>query len=322
MAQARQIALDTETTGKEQNGTPGEHRVNEIGCVEIVDRNFTGRELQIYLDPEREVDYEATKVHGFTWEMLKGKPRFRDIAAEFVDFIRGSELLIHNAAFDTRFLDHEFMLMGSELRLGSLCKITDTLGMARRLHPGKMVSLDHLCNRYKVDRSRRTLHGALLDAQLLGEVYLAMTGGQRSLEFTAAAQVVRAAPTARWSRPQGLRLPSMAVDQLSHARHVDTLISLAQTHEIRKGEDGSSIAGSAWGDEYDMQRIVLNEGDDKKEFKRRLAKQHEQKAHDILGAELFQGMQRANRQEYDEWVQRLNEGRKIRAGKPMVDDGQ
>ena len=174
----RQIVLDTETTGLEwQQG----HRVIEIGCVEIVGRKLTGRRFHCYLNPGREIDPGAQAVHGITAEFLADMPRFAEIAGELIDTIRDAELVIHNAAFDIGFLDNEFGLAGLA-PIGELCGgVVDTLKLAKELNPGKRASLDVLCDRYAVDNSGRTLHGALLDAELLAEVYLMMTRGQETL---------------------------------------------------------------------------------------------------------------------------------------------
>ena len=175
---ARQVALDTETTGL--NAKLGD-RVVEIGCVEILGRRIGEQQFHAYVNPEREIDPGASRVHGLTLEDLKDKPKFAEIAREFLDFIRGAELVIHNAGFDVEFLDLEL----ARAKLGRLAdhaaKVTDSLFMARELHPGRKNSLDALCERYGVDHSNRTLHGALLDARLLAECYLAMTRGQESL---------------------------------------------------------------------------------------------------------------------------------------------
>ena len=179
----RQVALDTETTGKSDDGTPGEHRIIEVGCVEIIDRKITGRNLQLYVNPGRHVDDEAFKVHGISDEFLADKPNFEDVAHELIDFIRGSELLIHNAKFDVGFMDKEWMLMGLNEKTSEMANVVDTVSLAMKLCPGHQVNLDNLCNIYEVDRSSRTLHGALLDAQILAEVYLVLTGGQDSLNF-------------------------------------------------------------------------------------------------------------------------------------------
>jgi DNA polymerase-3 subunit epsilon len=175
----RQIVLDTETTGLEPEDG---HRVIEIGCVEVVERRLTGNNFHQYLQPDREIDEGAVEVHGITNELLADKPRFEDVAQDFVRYIRGAELIIHNAPFDVGFLNAELArLPSSPGDIDSLCPVTDTLVMARRMHPGQRNSLDALCKRYRIDNSNRDLHGALLDAELLADVYLAMTGGQVSL---------------------------------------------------------------------------------------------------------------------------------------------
>jgi DNA polymerase-3 subunit epsilon len=177
----RQIVLDTETTGLE----PGEgHRVIEIGCVELIERRLTRNNFHQYLQPDREIDPGAVDVHGITNDFLRDKPRFRDVAADFLAYIQDAELIIHNAPFDVAFLDHELALWREDApRVGDVCRVTDSLEMARKKHPGQRNSLDALCKRYTVDNARRDLHGALLDAEILADVYLAMTGGQVSLAF-------------------------------------------------------------------------------------------------------------------------------------------
>lgn len=174
----RQIVLDTETTGLEFR--LGD-RVIEIGCVEILGRKLTGNRFHRYINPERQVEAGALAVHGISNEFLQDKPKFGDIAAEFLDFIRGGELIIHNAAFDVGFLNHELSLAGLPTLEECCAEIIDTLRGAKELHPGRRNSLDALCERYAVNNAGRTLHGALLDAELLAEVYLAMTRGQESL---------------------------------------------------------------------------------------------------------------------------------------------
>jgi len=174
----RQVVLDTETTGLEhQEG----HRVIEIGCVEMIDRRVTGRHFHVYINPEREVDEGAMSVHGITNEFLADKPRFADIADDFIEFIRDAELVIHNAAFDVGFLNAELARLEPPGQVADVATVLDTLLLARDLHPGQRVSLDALCKRYEVDNSNRELHGALLDSEILAEVYLAMTGGQVDL---------------------------------------------------------------------------------------------------------------------------------------------
>jgi DNA polymerase-3 subunit epsilon len=175
----RQVVLDTETTGLELELG---HRVIEIGCVEIVNRRATGRRFHHYVCPEREIDDGALKVHGIDRQFLDTQPRFAQIADEFLQFVAGAELVIHNAPFDVAFLNMELRLLGGvRPPLETLCQISDSLVLARQMHPGQRNSLDALCKRYSVDNSKRELHGALLDAQLLADVYLAMTGGQAAL---------------------------------------------------------------------------------------------------------------------------------------------
>jgi DNA polymerase-3 subunit epsilon len=175
----RQIVLDTETTGLDpQDG----HRLIEIGCVELIDRRPTRNNFHQYIQPDREVDEGAVRVHGITNTLLADKPRFAEIATAFLEYVTGAELIIHNAAFDVGFIDHELRQWRPEAQgIAELCEITDTLAMARRMHPGQRNSLDALCKRYGVDNSQRDLHGALLDAEILADVYLAMTGGQVAL---------------------------------------------------------------------------------------------------------------------------------------------
>jgi DNA polymerase-3 subunit epsilon len=226
----RQIVLDTETTGLEvEKG----HRVIELGCVELVNRRRTHRTLHHYLQPDREIDPGAQEVHGISAEMLAGKPRFSEVAREFLDFVTGAELVIHNAAFDMGFLEAELRqldpgLAGSDAPgLAGLCTVLDTLALARKLHPGQRNSLDALCKRYAVDNAGREYHGALLDAQLLADVYLGMTGGQAALLLDqnageAAVQQSAARPVVR----EGLRLKvirASAEDLEAHEGHLALL---------------------------------------------------------------------------------------------------
>lgn len=179
------IVLDTETTGMNQIGAHYEgHKIIEIGAVEVVNRRLTGNNYHIYLKPDRLVDPEAFGVHGIADEFLLDKPTFADIADEFMDYIRGAELVIHNASFDIGFMDYEFSKLNRGIpKTDTFCKVTDSLALARKMFPGKRNSLDALCSRYEIDNSKRTLHGALLDAQILADVYLMMTGGQTSIKF-------------------------------------------------------------------------------------------------------------------------------------------
>ena len=180
----RQIVLDTETTGLEPEQG---HRIIEVGCVELVDRRLTGNNFHQYIQPDREIDAGAIEVHGITNEFLRDQPRFEDIAKELTDYLSGAELVIHNAPFDVGFLNHEFARLEGKpvIRIADICDVVDTLVMARRMHPGQRNSLDALCSRYDIDNAKREKHGALLDAEILADVYLAMTGGQVSLSLDA-----------------------------------------------------------------------------------------------------------------------------------------
>lgn len=180
----RQIFLDTETTGLDPRQG---HRIIEIAGVELIDRRLTGRNLHLYLNPEREIDAGATDVHGMTWDMLRDKPRFGDVAVEFIEFARGAQWVIHNAPFDLAFIDAEFDRIDGAKSEEIYAAVVDTLALAREQFPGKKNNLDALCERFGVANAHRTLHGALLDSQLLAEVYLAMTRGQETLTIDMAA---------------------------------------------------------------------------------------------------------------------------------------
>lgn len=182
----RQVVLDTETTGLE----PSEgHRIIEIGCVELRDRRPTGRVFHEYINPDHEIEPSAIEIHNISNEFLANKPRFAKIAPEFLEFVAGAELVIHNAAFDVAFINSELRALGnSTTDIKQQCGVLDTLELARRLHPGQKNSLDALCKRYHVDNSSREYHGALLDAQILADVYLAMTGGQATLALGASSE--------------------------------------------------------------------------------------------------------------------------------------
>lgn len=179
----RQVVLDTETTGMNFNGAPHiGHNIIEIGAVELINRRLTGRTFHVYIKPPREVDAEAMQVHGITNEMLADKPAFAEIADEFIEFIKGAELIIHNAPFDVGFIDHEFsFLPNPPEKVAQMCTVTDSLQLARKMYPGKRNNLDALCDRLGIDNSKRVLHGALLDAEILADVFLMMTGGQIAL---------------------------------------------------------------------------------------------------------------------------------------------
>ncbi len=217
----RQVVLDTETTGLE---SAEGHRVIEIGCVEVVGRRLTKRHFHVYLQPDREIDAGAIEVHGITNEFLADKPRFAEVAAEFMEFIRGAELVIHNAAFDVGFLNHELRRLGAEWgTIEAQCTVLDTLRLARDLHPGQKNNLDALCKRYGIDNARRVYHGALLDAEILADVYLAMTGGQTSLSLggatSAAPGAARVAETIRRLAADRPPLKVIAADPAEWERH-------------------------------------------------------------------------------------------------------
>ncbi len=221
----RQLIIDTETTGLDSRLG---HRVIEVAALELVDRRVTGRNLHLYFDPEREVDPGASEVHGMTWEDLKGKPRFGEMAGQLVDFLRGAQWVIHNAPFDVGFLDREFERHRMPLSADVHASVIDTLAMAREAFPGKRNNLDALCERFGVSNAHRTLHGALLDAQLLAEVYLAMTRGQETLTIDMGARpvgladrVVAIADVA--SRPPLLVLAPDAEELAAHAAYLAAL---------------------------------------------------------------------------------------------------
>ena len=230
----RQIVLDTETTGLE----PSEgHRVIEIGCVEILDRRITRNAFHRYINPERVVDPGALEVHGITNQFLKDKQRFAAVAGEFLDFVRGAELVIHNAAFDVGFINHELGLMHDPVGdIRQVCGVLDTLELARRQHPGQKNSLDALCKRYSVDNSGREYHGALLDAQLLAEVYLAMTGGQAALVLDSEnAGRSRGAGARRSVERKGLTLKVQRATPEEQSAHA------AKLEEIAKASGGKRL---------------------------------------------------------------------------------
>ena len=218
----RQIVLDTETTGL--NAKLGD-RVIEIGCVEVLSRRISERTFHAYLNPEREIEEGASLVHGLTLEDLRSKPKFAEVSREFLDYVRGAELIIHNADFDVEFLDAELGRCGLGKLADHVAKVLDTLAYARELHPGKKNSLDALCERYLIDNSNRTLHGALLDARLLAECYLAMTRGQESLvmELEAPAAVAAAAEALRVDASSLIVLPALPEEVALHERYLDAM---------------------------------------------------------------------------------------------------
>jgi DNA polymerase-3 subunit epsilon len=195
----RQVVLDTETTGLE---VEQQHRIIEIGCVEILNRRLTGRSFHRYLNPERDIDEGAQQVHGLTRDRLTKEPTFALVHAEFLEFIADAELIIHNAPFDIGFLNAELERLGGTPKITDSCRVLDTLALARQMHPGQRNNLDALCKRYSVDNSQREYHGALLDARILADVYLAMTGGQANLGLSAESDTPRS--RARHSAPARL----------------------------------------------------------------------------------------------------------------------
>jgi DNA polymerase-3 subunit epsilon len=238
----RQIVLDTETTGLE----PADgHRIIEIGCVELVDRRLTGNTYHQYLQPDREIDVGAIEVHGITNESLLDKPRFADVAGEFLAFIRGAELVIHNAPFDVGFINHELRLLGESVdTVEQHCRVLDTLLLARRMHPGQRNSLDALCRRYEIDNSQRQLHGALLDAEILADVYLAMTGGQVSLSLDAeGAQDTHGADTQEAirrlpaGRPRLRVIPATDEELALHEARLDAIASKSDGKVVWRSTD-------------------------------------------------------------------------------------
>ena len=218
----RQVVLDTETTGL--NAKLGD-RLIEVGCIEILSRSIGERQFHSYLNPERDVDLGATRVHGLTLEDLRQKPKFADMARAFLDFVTGAELIIHNADFDVEFLDLELGRVGLGRLADHVARITDTLAFARELHPGKKNSLDALCERYFVNNANRTLHGALLDARLLAECYLAMTRGQESLvmELETPAQAAAAAALLQVDLSNLIVLPALPEEVALHEQYLDAM---------------------------------------------------------------------------------------------------
>ena len=233
--QLRQIFLDTETTGLEiRDG----HRIIEIGCVEMIDRKLTNNNYHQYIQPDRESDEGALAVHGITKEFLSDKPRFKDIAQEFLAYVDGAELIIHNAPFDVGFLNYEFsLLQGKAKKLENNCDISDSLVLARQMHPGQRNSLDALCKRYDISNDHRTLHGALLDSEILADVYLAMTGGQRALLLgEEASEESEAGVSAMFNRLSSERSPLKIIQVNS-----DELTAHQQYIEAIEKDSGKSL---------------------------------------------------------------------------------
>lgn len=237
----RQVVLDTETTGLEPEQG---HRIIEIGCVELVERRLTGNNFHIYLQPDREIDAAAIEVHGITNEFLADKPRFADTVDDLMDYLRGAQLVIHNAPFDVGFLDAELARISGAGTIATHCSVLDTLVLARKKHPGQRNSLDALCGRYDVDNSRRDKHGALLDAEILADVYLAMTGGQTALSLDSdAARDDTAAATGGGMRPVQrdgftLRVVTATADELAaHEARLDAISASAGGEVVwRRGQ--------------------------------------------------------------------------------------
>ena len=240
----RQIVLDVETTGLEASAG---HRIIEIGCVELANRRPTGQKFHRYLNPEREIDAGALAVHGIELSRLLQAPRFADIAAELVAFIDGAELIIHNAPFDVGFLDAEFARLSGMRAVAQMCKVLDTLALARSLHPGQRNGLDALCKRYNVDNSKRDLHGALLDAGILVDVYLAMTGGQSALALDSAA--ANAAARAQASAPA------------RRAAGITLVVPAASEEELRQHESLLAVIDKASGGKTLWQRAGAPQAD-------------------------------------------------------------
>ena len=224
----RQIALDTETTGI---STDEGHRIIEIGCIEIENRRITGNEFHCYLNPEREIDEGATRVHGLTLEKLSNEPLFKEVAKDFLNFVSGAELIIHNATFDVGFINKEISLLEwDENLIEDHALVMDTLKMAREMHPGKKNSLDALCTRYEIDRSMRQVHGALIDADLLAKVYLAMTGGQDALDLDQPVLSSQETQTKnKENKNISLKVQKASIDELSE--HEDFLSMMKKNGE-------------------------------------------------------------------------------------------
>jgi len=224
----RQVVLDTETTGLE---VEQQHRVIEIGCVELFNRRLTGRKFHQYLNPERDIDPGAQAVHGLTRERLAKEPTFSAVQGEFLEFIRDAELIIHNAPFDVAFLNAELARAEALQQIHEICRVLDTLALARQMHPGQRNNLDALCKRYSVDNSHRDYHGALLDARILAEVYLAMTGGQANLTLSAeshgARSRARPGAAARADAPRTFIVIRAGEEELAAHEHILALLDKA-----------------------------------------------------------------------------------------------
>ena len=225
----RQIVLDTETTGLEP--TQG-HRIIEIGCVELINRRMTDNRFHMYLNPDREIDQGAIDIHGITNEFLADKPHFDEIVDDFLNFIRGAELVIHNAPFDVGFINHELAKIEKNQKVEDICSVLDSLVLARKMHPGQKNNLDALCKRYDINNAHRELHGALLDAEILSDVYLAMTGGQTRLSLDGSSQDSENADVEQ-IRPLSNSRPPLRVISASNAEleaHEERLDAIDKVH--------------------------------------------------------------------------------------------
>ena len=231
----RQIVLDTETTGLEPKQG---HRIIEIGCVEVINRKLTRKHFHQYINPERDIDDGALEVHGITSEFLDDKPVFAEVWEAFIDFVSGAELVIHNAAFDVGFLDYELSLIpGNRTRLKNICGVVDSLELARKKHPGQKNNLDALCKRYNVDNSQRDLHGALLDAEILADVYLLMTGGQVALQLGSQSSTT--------SELEGTEIKRLAAER-PRLKVVRANQHELSRHEAKLDQLDKSSAGAVW----------------------------------------------------------------------------
>lgn len=221
-----QIVLDTETTGLDPNQG---HRVIEIGCIKLLNRKFVSDDYHQYIKPDRDIDAGAVNVHGLTTDFLSDKPRFRHIIEEFIEYVRGAELIIHNAKFDVGFLNHEFGLAGKKYgKITDYCTVLDTLTMARQMHPGQKNNLDALCKRYGIDNTHRELHGGLLDAKILAYVYLAMTSGQDSFAFLQTNSGVGGAEAIAVTREADQKFVVITADKKEVAAH-DAIMAKLQS---------------------------------------------------------------------------------------------
>src|SRR5688572_31965416 len=243
----RQVILDVETTGLDASAG---HRIIEIGCVELLNRRPTGQKFHRYLNPERDIDAGALAVHGIELARLLSAPKFADVAAELIAFIDGAELIIHNAPFDVGFLDAEFARLPGESRcVSGMCRILDTLTLARSLHPGQRNSLDALCKRYSVDNTKRELHGALLDAGILVDVYLAMTGGQSALALDAGAG-------------RGALADAVVIDGSLRTAGIRLAVPVADADELRQHEDMLELISRSSGGKTVWRRVSSPQGTD------------------------------------------------------------